>query len=59
MFRKFQTFSDKRKQFLEKYEQLGYFKAVLTTNGILNNVKSTSGQKSGSAVQVTIEGDLP
>ncbi len=43
----------------EKYEQLGYFKAVLTTNGILNNVKSTSGQKSGSAVQVTIEGDLP
>ena len=43
----------------EKYEQLGYFKAVLTTNGILENVKSTSGEKTGSTVQVTIEGDLP
>ena len=43
----------------EKYEQLGYFKAVLTTNGILQNVKSTSGEKTGSTVQVTIEGDLP
>ena len=43
----------------EKYEQLGYFKAVLSTNGILLNVKSTSGQKSGSVVGVVIEGDLP
>ena len=43
----------------EKYEQLGYFKAVLTTNGILTNVKSTSGQKTSSVVEVTIEGDLP
>lgn len=43
----------------EKYEQLGYFKAVLTTNGILENVKSTSGQKNNSVVEVTIEGDLP
>lgn len=43
----------------EKYEQLGYFKAVLSTNGILQNVKSTSGQKSGTVVEVTIEGDLP
>lgn len=43
----------------EKYEQLGYFKAVLTTNEILKNVKSTSGQKNSSVVQVTIEGDLP
>jgi cell division protein FtsL len=43
----------------EKYEQLGYFKAVLSTNGILENVKSTSGEKTGSTVQVTIEGDLP
>lgn len=43
----------------EKYEQLGYFKAVLTTNGILENVKSTSGVKNESTVQVTIEGDLP
>lgn len=43
----------------EKYEQLGYFKAVLTTNGILQNVKSTSGEKTGTTVQVIIEGDLP
>lgn len=43
----------------EKYEQLGYFKAVLTTNGILENVKSNSAEKSGSAIQVIIEGDLP
>lgn len=43
----------------EKYEQLGYFKAVLTTNGILQNVKSTSSQKNGSVIQVIIEGDLP
>ena len=43
----------------EKYEQLGYFKAVLSTNGILKNVKSTPGDKTGNAIQVTIEGDLP
>jgi len=43
----------------EKYEQLGYFKAVLTTNEILKNVKSTSGQKSDTIVKVMIEGDLP
>lgn len=43
----------------EKYEQLGYFKAVLATNGILQNVKSTSGQKTNSVIEVTIEGDLP
>lgn len=43
----------------EKYEQLGYFKAVLSTNEILKNVKSTSGQKTGTVVEVTIEGDLP
>ena len=43
----------------EKYEQLGYFKAVLSTNGILKNVKSTTADKTGTAVQVTIEGDLP
>ena len=43
----------------EKYEQLGYFKAALTTGLILENVKSTSGVKNGSVVEVTIEGDLP
>ena len=43
----------------EKYEQLGYFKAVLTTNNILKNVKTTPGQKYDNIVSVTIEGDLP
>lgn len=43
----------------EKYEQLGYFRAILTTEKILVNVTSTSGSKSDSVVQVTIEGDLP
>ena len=43
----------------EKYEQLGYFKAALSTSGYLQNVKSTSGSKSSGVVQITIEGDLP
>lgn len=43
----------------EKYEQLGYFKAVLTTNGILTEVKSTNAEKVDSVIRVTIEGDLP
>ena len=43
----------------EKYEQLGYFKAVLSTENILLNVKSSSGTKSGDVVTITIEGDLP
>lgn len=43
----------------EKYEQLGYFKAVLDTKGILVDVKSTSGMKDNGLVKVTIEGDLP
>lgn len=43
----------------EKYEQLGYFKALLDTKGILDDVKSTSGKKEGSLVKVTIEGELP
>jgi Tfp pilus assembly protein PilN len=42
-----------------KYDQLGYFRAVIATDGILDNVKSTSGLKSGSTVTITIEGDLP
>jgi hypothetical protein len=42
-----------------KYDQLGYFRAVLSTDGILENVKSTSGSKSGETVTITIEGDLP
>lgn len=43
----------------EKYEQLGYFKAVLDTKGILVDVKSTSGMKDNDLVKVTIEGELP
>lgn len=43
----------------EKYEQLGYFKAMLASKGILTDVKSTSGMKDGGVVKVTIEGDLP
>ncbi len=43
----------------EKYDQLGYFRAALSTEGILDNVKSTSGMKSGKTIVITIEGDLP
>ena len=42
-----------------KYEQLGYFKAVLDVNGVLENVKSSSSVKSGDTISITIEGDLP
>ena len=52
-----------------EYDQIGYFKALLSTNSILTNVKSSSGEKiSGYGkeekdkdskwVYVTIEGDL-
>lgn len=51
------------------YDQIGFFKALISTNGILRNVKSSSGEKvkgytenpSGEDeewVYVTIEGDL-
>lgn len=43
----------------QKYEQLGYFTSVLKTEGVLVNVKSTSGSKEDATVRVTIEGDLP
>lgn len=43
----------------EDYEQLGYFIATLKTKGILNNVVSSSGNKSDNSVNVTIEGELP
>lgn len=42
-----------------QYEQLGFFKGLLTTENILANVKSSSGVKSGDVVKVTIEGELP
>jgi len=41
------------------YEQLGYFKGLITTNNILTDVKSTSGIKDGDNVKITIEGELP
>ena len=41
------------------YDQLGYFIAKLKLEGYLKNVVSSSGQKSGDIVTVTIEGDLP
>ena len=45
----------------EKYEQLGIFKAILKTQGILapDTVVSSSGTKSDNIVQIVIEGDLP
>ena len=43
----------------DKYEQLGYFIAKIKSDVILNNVVSTSGQKSDGVVTVKIEGDLP
>ncbi len=42
-----------------QYEQLGYFKGLITTNNILTDVKSTSGIKDGENVKITIEGELP
>lgn len=43
----------------EKYEQLGYFSSILKTENILKNIKSSSGSKKGSTINVTIEGELP
>ncbi len=43
----------------QKYEQLGYFKAILKTQGILTDVVSTPGTKDGNLVKITIEGVLP
>lgn len=51
------------------YDQIGFFKALISTNGILRNVKSSSGEKVKGFVEnpsgedeewiyVTIEGDL-
>lgn len=41
------------------YDQLGYFIAKLKLEGYLKNVVSSSGQKTGDTVKVTIEGVLP
>ena len=42
-----------------KYEQLGYFKAKIKSEGILNNVTSTGGNKESDVITIRIEGDLP
>ncbi len=41
------------------YDQLGYFIAKIKLEGYLKDVVSSSGQKSGDIVKVTIEGVLP
>jgi hypothetical protein len=41
-----------------KYEQIGYFKAKLKSEGVLSNVNSDSGTASGNVVTVKIEGDM-
>ena len=41
------------------YDELGYFKARLSEDGILENVVSTQGEKQGDFVKIVIEGDLP
>ena len=41
------------------YDQLGYFIAKIKVDGILKNAISSSSQKSGDVVIVTIEGELP
>lgn len=43
----------------EKYDQLGYFKAVLEEEGILTNITTTKGVKQGNLISITITGQLP
>lgn len=43
----------------DDYDQLGYFIAKIKLEGYLKNVISSSGQKNGDIVSVSIEGDLP
>ena len=42
-----------------KYDQLGYFKAVLEEEGVLTNITTTRGEKSGEMINITITGELP
>lgn len=42
-----------------KYEQIAFLIGSIKTDVILNNVFSTSGEKSGDVVTVEIEGELP
>lgn len=43
----------------DKYEQLGYYKAKIKSDGILLNVTSSGGVKENDIVTIKIEGDLP
>lgn len=43
----------------KEYQQLGYFVAKLKNEGILMNVKSTSGIMQDEFIVITISGDLP
>lgn len=43
----------------KEYEQLGYFIAKIKNEGMLTDVTSTSGEKQGDFVLVTITGNLP
>ena len=42
-----------------RYEQLGYLKAKIKSEGILTNVTSSGGDKSDGIITIKIEGDLP
>ena len=42
----------------EIYEQLGFFFAAIKNDGMLENLRSTTGDKSDSLVKIVIEGDL-
>ena len=43
----------------KKIEQLGYFLAQLKSKEYLLNITTTSGNKNGEYINITIEGDLP
>lgn len=43
----------------EKYEELGYFGAVLKNQGILLDVTTTPGSREDNVVKIDIEGNLP
>lgn len=41
-----------------KYDQLGYFKAVLEEEGILKNITTTNAKKQTNRISITIKGEL-
>jgi len=42
----------------EKYDQLGYFKAVLEQEGILTNITTSNAEKKNNLINITIKGEL-